>query len=628
MTDQDSTYALLEPELAALGVGPPLPPGDPVPDLVAGWGRTHPDRPAVRCGDAEISYAELLVRAGRVAARLAAAGVGRGDHVGVLVEPSVDMVAAALSVLWAGAAYVPVDLAHPDAQIAAVLTDAAVTAVVVSAEAARRLAGTDRRLVLAAAADGRVAPPVPIGMGDPAYIIYTSGSTGEPKGVVVEHSQLAASTLARRSVYPAAPTFLLVSPLCFDSSVAGLWGTVAAGGCVVVADSEEVRDPDRLVRLVERHGVTGLLCVPALYAVILDAAEQLGPDLLSTLDTVTVAGEPLPDDLLARHLALTGAVLVNEYGPTETTVWASYRRYDGPGPVSIGGPVPGTRLYVLDGDLRPVPRGAVGELVVGGAGVTRGYLGRPADTARAFVPDPYAGGRMYRTGDLVRWTDEGMLEFRGRHDYQVKIRGSRIELGAVEAALRAVPGVRDAVVIANGDCTQLTGFIIAPGVDLGATRSALADRLPAPAVPARLRAVEDFPRTVNGKVDRPSLAARDENADPATWIPDPAVGDLTAAVAAAWAEVLKVSNVPTDVNYFDLGGHSLTMFHLQDALERRTGSRPSVVTLFRHTTVAAQAALLRDGFTQPGGTDPQPATSRRAEALQARRERAARRAAL
>ncbi|WP_241562167.1 non-ribosomal peptide synthetase [Streptomyces hoynatensis] len=600
----------------------------PVHRLVARFARTDPSRVAVRAAEGAIGHGALDAWAGRIAARLAALGVGRESRVGVLCPPSAAMVAAVLGVLRCGAAYVPLDQAQSGLRLAEVLADAGADAALVTAETAGRLAQAGAPLVLADAerheerheerAEGRKGaaeaarpgppPAVAVSPGDAAYLVYTSGSTGEPKGVLVEHGQLAASTLARRCVYPGAPVFLLVSPLAFDSSAAGLWGTLTAGGTLVVATADEVRDPGRLLGLVERHGVTRLLCVPSLYAVLLDAAERLGVRSLRSLESVIVAGEPLPEALVARHFSLLPerVALVNEYGPTEATVWASYHRFEGPGPVSIGGPVPGARLYVLDDAMRPVPRGEEGELFIGGSGVARGYAGRPEATSLAFLADPFAerpGARMYRTGDRVRWNGEGRLEYLGRRDHQVKIRGHRVELEAVEAALRSVAGVREAAVAPDRARTRLVGFVTAaPGTDPRAVREALSRRLPAVMVPAWITVLDRLPVTFSGKTDRAALPALAEQSLPeAVTAPAgsgaPAAGagpgrQLAERVAAAWEEVLTLPHVPADVNFLDLGGHSLAMFKLQDALERHTGVRPSLVSLFRHTTVAAQAALI------------------------------------
>jgi amino acid adenylation domain-containing protein len=652
---QNDTPGTLPAVPHRMGQGEPLPSG-PLPsvhELVAGFAKLSPVRTAVRSGANSIGYGDLDAWAGRIGAELAESGVGRGSRVGVLVEPSTAMVAAVLGVLRCGAAYVPVDLSYPDRRIADILTDAQVSAAVVTDSARGRLVGLELPLIGAEHGvqplDGtkgspshETGPPaVPVTADDAAYLIYTSGSTGEPKGVVVEHGQLAASTLARRTVYPGAPVFLLVSPLAFDSSVAGLWGTLTAGGRLIVATSDEIRDPERLVELIESHQVTQLLCVPSLYSVMLDAAERLGAHRLSSLDSVIVAGEPLPPELVTRHFAQRKGftTLVNEYGPTEATVWASFHRFESPGPVTIGLPVPGARLYVLDTDLRPVPQGTEGELFIGGAGVSRGYHGRPEATARAFVEDPFAGpmpARMYRTGDRARWNSDGTLEFLGRRDDQVKIRGHRVELAAVEAQLRSLPGVRDAVAVPDSGNTSLVGFALVPkdrALDPEYVREQLAARLPAVMVPARVVVLDAFPRTANGKTDRAALRARaaEQSATAPSRPASPAVSgesDLIARVAAAWAEVLKTLHVPVDVNFFDLGGHSLAMFQLRDALERHTGERPPVVALFRHTTVTAQAAMLREGAGRAdgeGGTDPgaRQAAARRARVLRARRQGAA-----
>ncbi|MFJ1598542.1 non-ribosomal peptide synthetase [Streptomyces sp. NPDC088261] len=664
LPSRTETRARDQEALTALGRGAPLPLSGrtPVHELVAHYARTEPARTAVHSGDTALSYRALDAWAGRIAARLAARGVGPGSRVGVVAEPSTAMVASVLGILRSGAAYVPVDPSHPDRRVADILADARVGAVVVTSQVGARLSDLGLPLV---DAEGEAARPGPhaadppahrVGPQDPAYLIYTSGSTGEPKGVLVEHGQLAASTLARRTVYPGEPVFLLVSPLAFDSSVAGLWGTLTAGGRLVVATADEVRDPERLVELVERHQVTQMLCVPSLYRVMLDAAERLGAERLCSLRTVIVAGEPLPAELVTRHFASHGdpVSLVNEYGPTEATVWASYHRFDSAGPVSVGRPVPGARLYVLDELMRPVPRGAEGELYVGGAGVARGYFGRPDATARAFVGDPFAGApdaRMYRTGDFVRWNDTGTLDFVGRRDHQVKIRGQRVELGFVEAQLCALPGVREAVVVPVGGDTALAAFVLAPsGPDGAALREELALRLPAVMVPARVTVLDDLPRTVNGKADRTALAARaaedtptaaagrrhtDTGTDAAghtetdtaqhtdTGTAQHTDAELAARVSAAWADVLQSTSVPTDVNFFDMGGHSLAMFQLQEALERHTGQRPSVVALFRHTTVLAQVALIRDSGTESDAvlTASRQATARRARVLRAQRQR-------
>ena len=634
-------------DVLALGRGEPLG-EEPVSVHESVWhlATTAPGLTAVCSGDDWLTYTALTGWAGRIAARLSAESVGLGDRVAVLAEPSTAMVAAVLGVLRAGSAYVPVDLSQPDKRIADVLADAGVSAAVVAGAAGERLASLGLPVLRAEefraegaraeVVDGAGEPlsPLAVTAAGAAYVIYTSGTTGRPKGVLVDHTQLAASTLARRRVYPDAAAFLLMSPLAFDSSVAGLWGTLTAGGRLVVATANEIVDPDRLLDLIEHQAVTRLLCVPSLYGVLLDAARRRDAQSLGSLETVIVAGESLPQALVERHFALLprSVALVNEYGPSETTVWASYHRFDAPEPVTIGGPVPGARLYVLDEQLRPAPRGVQGELFVGGAGVSRGYLGRPEATAEAFVADPFVrtgGARMYRTGDLARWNARGTLDFLGRSDHQVKIRGQRVELGAVEAALRIAPGVGDAIVVPDTDRTQLIAFVVATtsAIDAGSLREHVADRLPRVMVPAQIHQLDRLPTLVNGKVDRghlQQLADEVQPAAPGAVSAPAATPDPTAKVAAAWAEVLRLRDVPTDANFFDLGGHSLAMFRLQDAVESRTRVRLPMVALFRHTTVSAQAALIRNGgaevddTTAPGARQ---ATVRRAQAIRERRQR-------
>ncbi|MER5631507.1 non-ribosomal peptide synthetase [Streptomyces nitrosporeus] len=610
--EEDAPVGSLEPLsaeerdlLLGLGRGPQLPSGVRlVHELVAETAAAKPDRPAVACGSVTLGYGELLARADALAAGLAERGVRPGERVALLMPPSAEMVVAALGVLRAGAAYVPLHPGDPEARLRAVLADAGVAALVCGeGEFARsgsgRLLGLPALSTAEASSGARFAEPHRARPEDTAYVIYTSGTTGEPKGVVVPHRALAASTAARQQTYGDYRRFLLVSPLSFDSSVAGLWGTLASGGLLVVAEQEDVRDPERLVRLVERHGVTATLSVPALYAGLLDAAGRTDPRRLATLEVVTTAGEALPESLVAQHFALNGpALLVNEYGPTEATVWCTFRRFEQPGPVDIGIPAPGARLYITDRRGRLMPPGTSGELRVGGAGTADGYLGLPEKTAESFLDDPYASGRLYRTGDWVRRGDTGGLSFLGRRDELVKVRGHRVELGAVTSALLGCDGVEEAAVLLAPGGMSLAGYLVAgPGYDEAAVRARLAGALPPAAVPGALRLVPAMPRTVHGKVDHEALQAL--GADAGAGAPGPAERDepvteagTEAAVRAAWCEVLGVASVASDVNFFDAGGHSLLVPVLQMEIESRTRARVEIVDLFAATTVASQAALV------------------------------------
>lgn len=628
-------------------------PMETVPALIAAQAAAKPNEPAVSCAGAQLSRAQLDRWSAAIGARLTELGVRPGGRVGIMISPSLAMIASALAILRLGAAYVPVDPVEPIGRVKTVLDDAQVS-VVLTDDATRLPADCAPVLRLPSwPAPAEVGIPTAelshqVAGSDPAYLIYTSGSTGEPKGVLVEHAQLAASTAARLAVYPETEAFLLLSPLAFDSSVAGIWGTLAAGARLVVATADEVRDPEGIVTLIEQEAITTLLCVPSLYRVILDAVERRGASRYSALRTVITAGEPLPPALCERHFQLHphGTRLVNEYGPTEATVWASYRSMTAPEPISIGTAVPGARLYVLDEARHPVPDGVSGELYIGGAEVARGYFGRPEQTRRAFLPDPFAtvaGARMYRTGDRVIRATDGTLRYLGRVDNQVKIRGHRIELEAVESELRARSGVQDAVVLPDQAGTGLLAFLLPADLDVSRLRAELSGLLPPVMVPYRYSTMVEFPRSVNGKIDRKQLrqhAGQAEvgqvqagsSAGSATAASDPPAGKqadkqagaadtLADQVAAAWAETLMVPAVPHDANFFDVGGHSLKMFELLDALEKHTGARPSVVELFRHTTVGAQVALIRHTATAPRSTrlPDRTAAAERARSLRARR---------
>ncbi|MEU7790182.1 amino acid adenylation domain-containing protein [Amycolatopsis sp. NPDC049159] len=468
-----------------------------------------PDAVAVTAGPVTLSYRELAGRARGLGTRLRAAGVGPERLVGVVVDRPVDALVAFLGVLIAGGGYVPLAASLPAERLREIAADAALTAVTGAREPAAAIPAPFVPV------DGpeRDEPPAPANPGQVAYVIHTSGSTGRPKGVVVTHAAAVRSTGARFTVYPhERMVYLVTAPLTIDAAVAGLYFTLFAGGRVVLPSPAEQADPGLLAELVARERVTHFDGLPSQYAMLLEfhASDLRG------LCCVVLGGESLPYRLLRRHLdELPDVPLFNEFGPTEATVWCTVHHCTGRDReprVPIGTAVPGMRATVLTGDLTPAPVGTVGEIYVGGPGLARGYLGRPAQTAERFVADPAVPGeRMYRTGDLGALDANGEIVFHGRSDHMVKVRGFRVELGEVEARVLEHPGVAAAVVVphASPTGTRLVAVVaFVPGRSASSAELAgfVGDRLPRHMVPAVWRRLEALPLTTAGKVDRRVLA--------------------------------------------------------------------------------------------------------------------------
>src|SRR5580692_7297912 len=550
----------------------------PVPDatvvgLFAAQARRMPDAVAVIDGDAVLSYRFLAAAAARLGSYLARVGAGPESVVAVAVPRSAQMMVAVLGVFWAGAAYLPVDPGNPAERIGFMFADATPVAVVTTATTAAELPGGPRRVLLddpqeaarIAACSGsalpggeRITPLVPA---HPAYVIYTSGSTGTPKGVVVTHRGVVAflAAMARRFPVGAGDRMLAVTTVAFDIHVLELYLPLLGGASVVVASREVVHDPAALARLAGRSGATIMQATPALWqALLLGHARAVGGMRM------LVGGDVLAPALAADMRAVGGQV-TNLYGPTETTVWSTLAEIDADGPVTIGGPIANTRVFVLDQWLRPVPAGVTGELYVAGAGLARGYLGRAGLTAGRFVacPSGPAGERMYRTGDRARWED-GQLVFAGRADEQVKIRGFRVEPGEVAAVLAAHPVVGQAVVIAREDTPgkkRLVAYVVPAGdgpVDGAGLREYVAGRLPEFMVPAAVVEMPGLPVTVNGKLDRGALPVPEFSGAGGR-------GPATAAeevLCGLFSEVLGLDRVGAEDGFFDLGGDSIMSMQL------------------------------------------------------------------
>ncbi len=619
-------HQLVEEWSSGAAVEPPSAPS--LAALVAAQAAARPAAVAVVAGDERLSYGGLAAQAGRLASRLAAAGVGRGDRVGLLVERSGELVVAVVGTLWAGASYVPLDPGYPEERLRFALADSGVAAVVGAGDGfdALALPAGVRRLRLEreplAGSAARHQPPVAVGAADEAYVIYTSGSTGQPKGVSVTHGNVLRLLGATRAWFDfgTADAWTLFHSYAFDFSVWELWGALGHGGRLVVVPYRVSRSAESFLALLAAERVTVLNQTPSAFQQLTAAvasASALGmPSDLAALGTVVFGGERLEPSQLAPWWERMGDEhprLINMYGITETTVHVTYRRLraaEGRGGSPIGVPIPDLRVHLLDGELAPVPIGAPGEIAVGGAGVARGYVGLPERTAERFVPDPFGGepgGRLYLSGDLARHRADGDLEVLGRIDRQVKVRGFRIELGEIEAALRRLPEVALAAVVARGEAAEerrLVACVVAagegssaPAPDPLALRSALASALPDYMVPARILVLPELPLTANGKLDGAALERRIDEAEAAgsplaagAWAP-PATA-VERFLADLFGRALQRERIGLDDDFFALGGHSLSGAVLINQLQQEIGEIVQVVTIFDHPTVRRLAAYL------------------------------------
>jgi amino acid adenylation domain-containing protein/non-ribosomal peptide synthase protein (TIGR01720 family) len=564
-----------------------------------------PEAVAISAGERSWTYRELEQAANRLAHTLAGHGVGPGQRVALLLPRSAAAIAAMLAVAKTGAAYVPIDPAVPAARMHFVLGDAAPIAAVTTADLADRLDGCDLTVIdveepaVGSQPGTALAAPGPV-PDDVAYLIYTSGTTGTPKGVAIPHRNVTRllETLDA-DLELAGQVWSQCHSLAFDFSVWEIWGALLFGGRVVVVPDAVVRSPEELHTMLVAEQVTMLSQTPsAFYA--LQAADALSPELGGQLklETVVFGGEALEPQRLRTWLDGHPGLprLINMYGITETTVHASFREIvagDIDSTASpIGVPLAHLGFFVLDGWLQPVPVGVVGELYVAGAGVADGYVGRAGLTASRFLACPFGapGARMYRTGDLVWWGADGQLQYVGRADEQVKIRGHRIELGEIQAALAGLEGITQAVVIAREDRPgdkRLVGYLTGTA-DPAAARTALAERLPAYMVPAAVVALDTLPLTVNGKLDTRALPSPDYQDADQYRPPADAVEEILAGI---YAQVLGLERVGIDESFFELGGDSILSMQVV-ARARAAGLVCRPRDIFVEQTVARLAGVV------------------------------------
>jgi pristinamycin I synthase 3 and 4 len=581
-------------------------------DLFSEQAARTPDAIAVIGDDRRLTYDELDRRSNRLAHYLRRLGVGPEVVVGLCIQRSPELLVGLLGILKAGGVYLPLDPSYPAERLGYMLADAKAAVLVTEEGLAARLPSHEARAVRLdtdwpeiqaqsrTTADSGVTPE------NLAYVLFTSGSTGRPKAVMICHRGVVNyfSFLIRRYGLNPDHTVLHVSSISFDPSIRDLLGPLLSGGRLVLMHPSDERSPRRYLEMIRDHRVTTLLSItPSLLeAVVNSGAGQFNGT--ASLRQVLTCGEALPYSLCSMAgEVFSSAQIVNQYGPTECTMSSSYhpvaRSDDKRGVVPLGKPIPNCVFYLLDDELNPVPIGTAGELFIGGEGLARGYFGRPGLTAERFLPSAFGEGRrLYRTGDRARWRSDGELEFLGRTDRQVKLRGYRIELGEIEAALRECPGIKSTVVVARGDGPgdrRLIAYLVAEAAlpaNEAELRSRLKQALPDYMMPAAFVVLERWPLTPNGKIDREALPAPEGRPEVAEYVPPRTPTEQ--ALAAIWADILKLDRVGVQDNFFDLGGHSLLATRLAARVRDEMGTTLPLRTIFDAPTVAGLAGLLAD----------------------------------
>ncbi|MCC6541847.1 MAG: amino acid adenylation domain-containing protein [Flavobacteriales bacterium] len=573
--------------------------------------RKHPDRTAVELLDQRIDYRELQRRVHGLSTALVDMGVRPGEPVGLCTDRRIDMIVAMLATLRAGGCFVPFDPAYPADRLAFMLQDTNVKVMLTQRHLSATLPSHHARVVLLDEVEGGGDANMPrISPDAPAYIMYTSGSTGTPKGVVVPHRAIV-RLVREQNFLPFGPDlcFLQLSNISFDASTLEIWGALLNGGRLVLQPQQKPTLPE-ICDTIQKHGVTSVWFTVGLFNMMVD--EQL--ERLRPLKHILTGGDVLSVPHVKKALKVLGPnVLINGYGPTENTTFTTCFRINSEADITdnvpIGSPLNNTTVHVLDEQRNPVPIGRKGELYTGGDGVALGYWNRPDLTAERFIDDPFSGksgAKLYRTGDIVRWNTNGTIAFIGRGDGQVKIRGFRVELGEIENAISAIPGVRDRIVVARKDGPgdhQLVAYVIPsdfdPHVDrkraealTAIVRRSLEERLPSYMLPAFHVLLPELPLNANGKVDKRQLPAPDIRSMQMTVEYVAPRNEVERALAELWGKVLGVEDVGIHENFFDLGGHSILGIQLLSRIEQRFGRTFGLNLLFRSPTIAELAVEL------------------------------------
>jgi amino acid adenylation domain-containing protein len=554
------------------------------------------DRVAVECGGHTLTYGELNDRANQLANHLIHMGVESEALVGLHLERSLDLIIGLLGILKAGCAYVPMDPSFPRDRLDYMMEDADISVLVTQRHLLGALKRSDMKVVCLEA-DAQVIqqqnkaktnrPARPTNL---AYTIYTSGSSGKPKGVAIEHRSVVnlLTAMQREPGFDSADVLVGVTTISFDIAALEIFLPLISGGRLVLATTNEVVDGAALAQLLKRSGATMLQATPSTWRLLLDANWRATRGF-----KMLCGGEALSREL-ANQLLEGGGELWNMYGPTETTIWSSVLRIErGGGPVLIGPPLANTQFYIVDAALEPVPIGAVGELLIGGEGLSRGYRNLPELTAQRFIQAAFADGgkRLYRTGDLARFRANGRIDFMGRLDFQVKVRGFRIELEEIEQVLARHGSIKDVAVVPwngpDGDKRLVAYFIESAEnqVDVADLRRCVREKLPEYMCPSFFVKMQSFPSTPNGKVDRKAFPGPESSAFESTSAPVAPQRELEVRLAAIWQRVLRLSSLGIDDNFFDLGGHSLLAAHLFAEIEKKLDVKLPLALLFQAPTV-------------------------------------------
>ncbi|HCQ9122264.1 TPA: enterobactin non-ribosomal peptide synthetase EntF [Klebsiella quasipneumoniae subsp. similipneumoniae] len=582
--------------------------------LVADQARKTPDAPALADANWQFSYREMRQQVVALAQLLRQRGVKPGDSVAVALPRSVFLTLALHGIVEAGAAWLPLDTGYPDDRLRMMLEDARPSLLIASEDQLARFNDIPGLESLCYQQPLAVADDAPLALSKPdhtAYIIFTSGSTGRPKGVMVGQTAIVNRLLWMQDRYPLSADDVVAqkTPCSFDVSVWEFWWPFIAGARLVMAEPEAHRDPQAMQQFFAHYGVTTTHFVPSMLAAFVASLDADSVAACRTLRRVFCSGEALPTDLCREWERLTGAPLHNLYGPTEAAVDVSWYPACGPelaavtgSSVPIGWPVWNTGLRILDAAMRPVPPGVAGDLYLTGIQLAQGYLGRPDLTASRFIADPFAPGeRMYRTGDVARWLANGAVEYLGRSDDQLKIRGQRIELGEIDRAMSALPDVAQAVSHAcvfnqaaatGGDARQLVGYLVSDSglpLDTAALKARLAEQLPPHMVPVVLMQLADLPLSANGKLDRKALPLPTLGGERSGRPPEPGMETL---VAAAFSQLLGCEVNDIDADFFALGGHSLLAMRLAAQLSRQLARQVTPGQVMVASTVGKLSALL------------------------------------